>query len=105
MVESYAKDTLRHDKISPGLFLGMKDAFKEIAAQAGKIAVPVLFQISGDDRLVSAEASREVFAKMPNKKNQLLVYPDSYHEIYNDLDRDTVIADLKKFLGGFKRAS
>jgi alpha-beta hydrolase superfamily lysophospholipase len=105
MVQGYAKDTLRHDKISPGLFLGMQDAFKEVADHAEQITIPCLFQISGDDRVVSAEAAREVFSKLPNKKNQLLVYPDSYHEIYNDLDRDTVIADLKKFLGGFKRAA
>lgn len=103
MVQGYARDNLRHDKISPGLFLGMQAAFKEVFDNAAKITIPVLFQISGDDRLVSAEASREVFGLLPNKRNQLLVYPDSYHEIYNDLDRETVIADLKKFLGGFKR--
>lgn len=105
MIQGYARDNLRHDKISPGLFLGMQAGFKEIADNAEKITIPVLFQISGDDRIVSAEASREVFSRLPNKRNQLLVYPDSFHEIYNDLDRDNVIADLKKFLGGFKRAA
>jgi len=105
MIQGYSRDNLRHDKISPGLFLGMQAAFKEVADNAAKITIPCLFQISGDDRIVSAEASREVFTHLTNKRNQLLVYPDSYHEIYNDLDRETVIADLKKFLGGFKRAA
>jgi alpha-beta hydrolase superfamily lysophospholipase len=103
MVESYPKDPLRHDKVSPGIFLGMLRAFKYVLDNADKITIPVLFQLAGDDRLVSAAAAREFFPKMPNKKNQIQVYPDSLHEIYNDLDRDNVIADLKKFLGAFKR--
>lgn len=102
MQQAYPRDNLRHDKISPGVFLGMQRAFEEVAQHAHEISIPVLFQISGDDRLVSAAASRDVFAKMPNKRNQLIVYPDSMHEIYNDLDRETVIADLKRFLGAFK---
>lgn len=105
MVESYPRDNLRHDKVSPALFLGMLRAFKEVQENASEVTLPVLFQLSGDDRLVSAEASREFFSKLPNKKNQILIYPDSYHEIYNDLDRENVIADLKRFLGGFKRTA
>lgn len=78
---------------------------KEVSNRAAEITVPALLQISGDDHIASAEASQEFFAKLPNKKNQLHVYPDSFHEIYNDLDRENVIADLKKFLGAFKRAT
>jgi alpha-beta hydrolase superfamily lysophospholipase len=105
MVESYPRDNLRQDKVSPALFMGMQRAFPYVFANADKINVPTLVQIAGDDRLVSAEKTREFFPHLPNKKNQIIVYPDSYHEIYNDLDRDNVIADLKKFLGGFKRTT
>lgn len=98
IVQSYARDNLRHDKISPGLFLGMVEAFKQAREGAAQIQIPVLFQLAGDDRIVSTVAAREFFSEMPNKRNQLIVYPESFHEIYNDLDRDTAIVDLKKFL-------
>lgn len=98
MLKSYAADTLRHDKISPGLFLSMVANFPRALEDADKIQVPVLMQLAGDDRLVSTAASREVFARLPNKKNQVLTYAESYHEIYNDLDRQQAIADLKKFI-------
>ncbi|NJL25742.1 MAG: alpha/beta hydrolase [Calothrix sp. SM1_5_4] len=101
MLKSYRTDTLRHDKISPGLFLSMVESFPLAIEQAGEIRGPVLMQISGDDRLVSAQASREFFERLPNKKSQLLVYPESLHEVYNDLDRDHVIADLKKFMNSY----
>lgn len=98
MQKLYPKDTLRHDKVSPGIFLSMLESF-EVVKQAGdKIKMPTLMQLSGDDRLVSSEAARAFFETLPNKKNQLVLYPESLHEIYNDLDRNHVIADLKKFI-------
>ncbi|MGE0528976.1 MAG: lysophospholipase [Bdellovibrionales bacterium] len=101
IIESYQRDPLRHDKVSPGLFLGMVEAFPAALAQAEDIRQPVLMQLSGDDRLVSTPASRELFERMPNRKNQLIVYPESLHEVYNDLDRDQAIADLKKFVNPY----
>jgi alpha-beta hydrolase superfamily lysophospholipase len=101
MLKSYEKDTLRHDKISPGLFLSMVDNFKLAVESAEAIKNPVLMQLAGEDRLVSSAAARELFEHLPNKKNHLIIYPESYHEVYNDLDRDKVIADLKKFISPY----
>lgn len=98
ILKSHHADTLRHDKISPGLFLSMVESFKTVAEHTELLTKPTLMQLSGEDRLVSAEASRAFFEKLPNKKNQLLVYPESLHEIFNDLDRDKATADLKKFI-------
>lgn len=97
MQKLYRTDTLRHDKVSPGLFLSMVESFPLAKAEAHGVHLPVLMQLSGEDRLVSTEASREVFELLPNKKNQLIVYPESLHEIYNCVEQDMVVADLKKF--------
>lgn len=101
MIQSYQKDNLRHDKISPGLFLSMIENFKAALESAEGIRNPVLMQLAGEDRLVSSPVAREFFQQLPNKKNQLIVYPESYHEIYNDLDREQVIRDLKKFINPY----
>jgi alpha-beta hydrolase superfamily lysophospholipase len=101
MLRSYDRDNLRHDKVSPGLFLSMMENFPLAAEHAAEITQPVLMQLAGEDKLVSTPQSREFFEHLPNKKNQLIVYPESYHEVYNDLDRDQVIADLKKFIHPF----
>lgn len=98
ILKSHRTDNLRHEKISPGLFLSMVESFPLALENADKLTQPTLMQLSGDDRLVSVTAAREFFEKLPNKKNQLLVYTESLHEIYNDLDREQVIADLKKFI-------
>ena len=101
MIRSYQKDNLRHDKISPGLFLSMIENFKAAIESAEGIRNPVLMQLAGEDRLVSSPVARAFFDQLPNKKNQLIVYPESYHEIYNDLDREQVIRDLKKFINPY----
>ena len=41
MVASYPRDNLRHDKISPGVFLGMLRAFQDVAEHASEITLPV----------------------------------------------------------------
>ena len=98
MRRGYRADTLRHDKISPGLFLSMVENFPLALQNADEIQSPVLMQVAGEDKLVSPQAARELFDKLPNKRNQLIIYPESYHEAYNDLDREKAIADLKKFI-------
>lgn len=101
MVKSYRSDALRHDKISPGLFLSMVESFGPVLETAGEIKNPVLMQLAGEDRIVSTEASRTLFERLPNKKNQLIVYAESFHEVFNDRDRDKAVVDLKKFVNPY----
>jgi alpha-beta hydrolase superfamily lysophospholipase len=104
-LKAYPSDVLRHDKISPGLFLSMVESFPLAFENAERIQNPVLMQISGEDRIVSSQASREMFEKFPNKKNQMIVYNESLHEIYNDIERETVLSDLKRFINPYLGAN
>jgi alpha-beta hydrolase superfamily lysophospholipase len=104
MIKLYQTDNLRHDKISPGLFLSMVENFKEAAAAVESLRQPVLMQVAGEDRLVSTPAARDFFERLPNKKSQLEIYAESYHEIYNDFEKDKAIADLKKFINPYSGA-
>jgi len=101
MLKSYPRDTLRHSKISPAVFFGFLEGFERLPEEASKIDLPVFFQLPGEDRLISTPASKAVFEKLPNPKNRIEIYHDSFHEIYNDLDREKVISDLKNFINSF----
>jgi alpha-beta hydrolase superfamily lysophospholipase len=101
MLKSYGIDVLRHDKISPAVFLGMQDGFLKVAEGFHLIDVPVLVQVAGTDRIVNSRVTQDLFPKLTNKKCVMEIYPESLHEIYNDLDRDQALADLKKFLNQF----
>lgn len=98
MLKTYEKDPLRHDKISPALYLGMLETIAYVKTRGAAVSLPTLLQMSGDDRIVSSKESRAFFDLIAAKDKKLLVYDESYHEIFNDLDRETVFSDLDSFL-------
>lgn len=101
MLKTYERDTLRHSRISSSVFFGFLEGFERLPKEAEKINLPIFFQLPGEDRLISTPASQEVYEKLPHPKNRLEIYHDSFHEIYNDLDREKAISDLKNFINGF----
>ena len=97
-IREYKADPLRHEKISPGLFIGMLDAMAEVKNRAEELHQNILFQLSGDERICDAPAAEAVFEKISSKTKKLIIYPDSLHEIYVDNDRQQVIHDLKFYM-------
>ena len=105
LVREYKADPLRHDKISPRLFLGMVDAFTEVNKMATDVHLPVLMQLAGREKVVSTPVAEKFFDQLSSKKKEVYIYADSYHEIYNDLDRNDVLNDLVRFLESLKPGS
>ncbi|MCB0365131.1 MAG: lysophospholipase [Bdellovibrionaceae bacterium] len=98
VLKAYERDPLRHDKISPHVFLGMLENMQVVIGEAGQIQIPVLLQLSGHDKIVSTPVAENFFELLSTPKKYLQIYPDSYHEIYNDLDKDLAFRHLKEFL-------
>jgi alpha-beta hydrolase superfamily lysophospholipase len=95
---TYAKDILRHEKISPSLYLGMFETMAAVNASGPRIRTPILIQAAGDERIVSLPAIKDFFPTIASPVKKLLVYEESYHEIFNDLDREKTFKDLNEFL-------
>lgn len=66
-------------------------------ARIDEITTPLLVIQGGDDRLVSTEVAEE-FRRRARGPHKVIVYPESRHETYNDLDREKVFADLESWL-------
>jgi len=98
LVREYKADPLRHDKISPRLFLGMTEAFKEAMTFAPEIHLPTIMQLAGHEKIVSTPTSEKFFEALGSKKKEVYIYSESFHEIFNDLDRMDAFRDLEKFL-------
>lgn len=97
-LKTYERDSLRHDKISPALYTGMMEAMKDALENASQITLPVCVLAAGHDKIVSLEATKRMFERLGSPMKKLIVYDESYHEIFNDLDRETVFRDLSAFL-------
>jgi alpha-beta hydrolase superfamily lysophospholipase len=102
ITQSFAKDPLRHDRISPPLYLGMIATAAEMVARVKRSEVPLLMQLAGDDHLVSRPVAEAFFEAIEAPKKELIVYESFYHEIFNEIGREKVYSDMANFLKGVK---
>lgn len=66
---------------------------------APRLAVPLLCQAAGADALVDPRAARRFFDAASSHERCWIAYDDMYHEIYNELERERVLADLTDWIG------
>jgi len=94
MVAAYEKDPLVFKKATSRWYVEMIKAQREILAEGPNMSTPLLMQVAGDDRLVSAATSRDFYDRYGGEDRTLHFYEDAFHEIYNEVDRDHPISDL-----------
>jgi alpha-beta hydrolase superfamily lysophospholipase len=95
---AYSSDPLVHGKISARLLLSMLAAIEFAQARAAALAIPTLMVVAGDDRLVDADGSRAFFPKLAAGLGTLHLYPDFYHEIFNERGAERVFDDVRAWL-------
>lgn len=100
VIRSFEKDPLRHNKISPSVFLGFLDSFEWIHPRAHEIKKPVFFILSENDSVVSTPASLKFFEKISSSEKKCELYAGK-HELINDYISPKVCEDVKSFLGKF----
>ncbi|WII72890.1 alpha/beta hydrolase [Bdellovibrio sp. 22V] len=101
VIREYEQDALRHNRVSPGAFLGFLESFEYVRPRANEITKPALFILPENDPVVSTPEGKAFYERLGSSHKELYVYPDSKHELVNDINRQTVYADIKKFLDGF----
>ncbi|MNJ99723.1 Phospholipase YtpA [compost metagenome] len=101
VIREFEHDALRHSRVSPGAFLGFLESFAFVEPRAKEIKTPAIFMISDSDPVVSSKAARHFYDHLGSEKKEIYIYPGAKHEVFNDIIRQTVYADLKKFLAPF----
>lgn len=98
VIREYEQDPLRHNRISPGAFLGFLESFEYVRPRANEIKKPALFILPENDPIVSTPDSRAFYEKLGSVRKEIYIYPEAKHELINELNRQTVFSDVKKFL-------
>jgi len=98
IVHDYVHDPLVHPHITPRLLRFIAAAGPAVLQQAPRWRVPTLLMWAGADRCVRPAGS-QAFARAADA-GQLSshVYPALYHEIFNEPERQAVLADLHHWL-------
>lgn len=98
IISEYKRDPLRHFKISSGAFEGAKMSMEQVIEEAELFTGPLMLMGPEDDPVVSTPKFKEFHRNLKSPKVKFKLYPDRRHEIFNDLDREQPLQDLKIFL-------
>jgi alpha-beta hydrolase superfamily lysophospholipase len=98
VVEKYANDELVfHGKMSARQLREMFDAMASIRETAGEIQLPLLLLHGGQDSMASPEGSRILAEVVGSRDKTLKIYPELYHEIFNEPERLEVWEDVARW--------
>ena len=98
VVAGYAEDALRHTKGSARLATEFLQTVTWIKTNAAKLQLPILVLHGGADQVTLPETSRLLFTQVASADKELREYPESYHELHNDLNYQEVLTDMGNWL-------
>jgi alpha-beta hydrolase superfamily lysophospholipase len=104
VVKAYADDPLVFEKVPPELMALAGEVTAKYFEAIPLITIPVLLIHGGEDLLTALEGAHMVHSQLVTTDKTLRVYPELYHEVLNEPERDRVIADIVSWLDTHLRA-
>ena len=98
VVKAYVDDPLVHDRVTPRLVRFIVGAGAAVRRQAARWRTPTLLLWAGADRCVAPAGSAAFAAAAPQSVLTAQVFPDLAHEIFNEPEREQVLARLTGWL-------
>lgn len=95
VVADYIADPLvNHSKMTARMVSELFAAMHYIQVEAKNITLPMLLLHGGEDVMASPEGSRFMSESVGSADKSLKIYPELYHEIFNEPEREAVFADM-----------
>ena len=98
VVDAYKADPLVFSTITPRWFTEMLASQERVVAHATGYQMPLLMMLGEGDMICDWTASAAL-ARNWGGTAKTIQYPELYHEIFNELEKDQVIADMVTWLG------
>lgn len=99
VVADYKADPLVYrGKVPAGIGKALLLVGETMHRKAPTITAPLLVVHGEDDQLVSAEGSRRLVGCIGSADVELKVYPELYHEVFNEPEREQVLDDVTAWI-------
>lgn len=99
VVADYESDPLVHrGKVPAGIGKALLIVGETMERKAPGITAPLLVVHGEDDQLIPVEGSRRLVACIGSTDVELKVYPELYHEVFNEPERDQVLEDVTTWI-------
>ncbi len=97
VVSAYEQDPRVYSTITPRWYTEMRAAMERVAASAAQGRVPLLMVTSDADQICDPHAARRLANHWAADSDQLL-YPELYHEVLNEPEKDQILAEILAWL-------
>lgn len=97
IVRTYEADPLVFDTITPRWFVEAMDGMARAKEAAARITVPLLLMVGEGDKVCNPKAALMLGDRWAGPK-VIHRYPGLYHELFNEPEKDKVLADLVAWL-------
>ena len=99
VVAAYNADPLVfHGKLPAGIARALIGAGETMPQRAGAITAPLLVVHGEQDKLIPADGSRRLVECVASADVHLKVYPELYHEVFNEPERAVVLDDVTSWI-------
>ena len=78
--------------------LGILGTVRHIRANLADITLPMFIIHGGGDRIVDPSGSKVLYEGISSEDKRLKIYPELYHEVVNEPEREMVLNDLVAWL-------
>ncbi len=98
-VRDYDADSLNYrGSWRIGLASALLDAADDLRARAGELTLPLLVMHGESDEITPISGAHTIYERASSQDKTLHTYPGMKHEIFNELDRAKVLAELRQWL-------
>lgn len=95
VVAAYNADPLvHHGKLPAGIARALIGVGETMPQRAAALTAPLLVVHGEQDKLIPVQGSRHLMECVGSQDAQLKVYPELYHEVFNEPERETVLNDV-----------
>lgn len=92
--EKDKQDGIMATKVSARFAYELMKAQQWVPENIAKWKHPLLAIIAGNDKIANADAIRELLARINPELITELLYPENYHENFNELNRDEIFGEM-----------
>ncbi len=98
MVRAYEEDPLIFSKACSRWFTETTTAQDQVMAEASRVRLPVLIMHGADDPIANPATTSAFHDRCDSADKTLTLYDGLRHEIFNEVERETVYADVAAWL-------
>lgn len=101
VVTNYINDPLVYNgKSTARISSVINDGISYVEKKGSSISRPILILHGGQDRICDPSWSTYLHNLVSSQQNQLIIYDELFHEIYNEPEQETVFKDVLNWLNG-----